>query len=83
MLETRKAYEHILFERDGVVAYVTMNRPSKRNALSLEHMRDLISCFKEIGESKDLSVVILRGSRSLGDGRARAGFLPSPLRRLL
>ena len=61
MLETRKAYEHILFERDGVVAYVTMNRPSKRNALSLEHMRDLISCFKEIGESKDLSVVILRG----------------------
>src|SRR5829696_5832438 len=61
MLETRKTYEHILFERDGVVAYVTMNRPSKRNALSLEHMRDLISCFKEIGESKDLSVVILRG----------------------
>jgi enoyl-CoA hydratase/carnithine racemase len=61
MLETKKTYEHLLFERDGVVAYVTMNRPAKRNALSLEHMRELISCFEEIGESKDLSVVVLRG----------------------
>jgi enoyl-CoA hydratase/carnithine racemase len=61
MLGTEKTYEHVLFERDGVVAYVTMNRPGKRNALSLEHMRELISCFKQIGESKNLSVVILRG----------------------
>jgi enoyl-CoA hydratase/carnithine racemase len=29
-----KTYEHILFEGDGPVAYVTMNRPKKRNALS-------------------------------------------------
>src|SRR5215207_6866462 len=61
MLETEKTYEHILFEQDERVAYVTMNRPNKRNALSLEHMRELISCFKEIGESREASVVILRG----------------------
>jgi enoyl-CoA hydratase/carnithine racemase len=61
MIEAETSYEHILFEQDGVVAYVTMNRPNKRNALSLDHMRELISCFKEIGVSKDISVAILRG----------------------
>src|ERR687890_1260149 len=61
MIEAEKKYENILFEQDGVVAYVTMNRPKKRNALSLEHMRELISCFGEIGERRDASVVILRG----------------------
>src|SRR5919202_900807 len=61
MLKTEKTYEHILFERDGKVAYVTMNRPNKRNALSLDHMGELTSCFKEVGESKEISVVILRG----------------------
>jgi enoyl-CoA hydratase/carnithine racemase len=61
MIEAQKAYEHILFEEDGAVAYVTMNRPNKRNALSLNHMKELISCFKEIGESRDASVVVLRG----------------------
>ncbi len=54
-------YEHLLFERDGEIAYVTMNRPRRRNALSLEHMRELISCFEAIGESREISVVILRG----------------------
>ena len=61
MLEAEKTYEHILVEQDGAVAYVTMNRPKKRNALSLEHMQELISCFEEIGESREAAVVILRG----------------------
>jgi enoyl-CoA hydratase/carnithine racemase len=61
MIEAEKTYEHILFEQDGAVAYVTMNRPKKRNALSLEHLRELISCFEGIGESREASVVILRG----------------------
>ncbi len=62
MIEAEQAtYEHIIFERDGSVAYVTMNRPKRRNALSLEHMRELISCFEAIGESREVSVVILRG----------------------
>ena len=53
MMQAEKTYEHILFEQDGAVAYVTMNRPSKRNALSLDHMQELTSCFQEIGESKE------------------------------
>jgi enoyl-CoA hydratase/carnithine racemase len=61
MIEAETSYEHILFERDDVIAYVTMNRPNKRNALSLAHLQELISCFRDIGESKEFSVVILRG----------------------
>lgn len=62
MIEAEQTtYEHITFERDGNLAYVTMNRPKRRNALSLEHMKELISCFEAIGESREISVVILRG----------------------
>src|ERR687890_1838958 len=61
MIEAEKKYENILFEQDGAVAHVSMNRPKKRNALSHAHMQELTSCFKEIGEGGDVSVVILRG----------------------
>ncbi|MCF6094180.1 enoyl-CoA hydratase [Microaerobacter geothermalis] len=57
-----KEYHHILLEIDSPIAYVTMNRPDKRNALSIEHMQELIDCFNMLGGSKDVSVVILRGS---------------------
>ncbi len=61
MLEAEKTYEHVLVETDGPVAYVTMNRPGKRNALSLAHMLELIDCFRSIGEAGNASVVVLRG----------------------
>ncbi|CAA9443865.1 MAG: Enoyl-CoA hydratase [uncultured Rubrobacteraceae bacterium] len=57
-----RTYEHILYEGGGDVALVTMNRPKKRNALSLDHMQELIACLKEIGEAGESSVVILRGN---------------------
>ena len=58
----QKTYEHILFERDENIAYVTMNRPNKRNALSLAHMLELKECFRSIGEDKEAQVVILRAN---------------------
>lgn len=61
MLEAEQTYEHVLFEQDGAIARVTMNRPTKRNALSLDHMRELISCFEAIGGVRETSVVILSG----------------------
>jgi enoyl-CoA hydratase/carnithine racemase len=42
-------YEHILVERSGDFATVTMNRPQRRNALSLAHMRELIAAFGDLG----------------------------------
>ncbi|QIN83529.1 enoyl-CoA hydratase [Rubrobacter tropicus] len=61
MLEAEKTYEHVLVERDGPVARVTMNRPKKRNALSLDHMLELIDCFESVAQAREASVVVLRG----------------------
>jgi enoyl-CoA hydratase/carnithine racemase len=39
-----------------------MNRPEKRNALSLAHMKELIDCLQTIAKSDTISVVILSGN---------------------
>src|ERR1700759_1824651 len=51
-------YEHILVERSGDFATVTMNRPQRRNALSLAHMRELITAFSELGHGDALGIVL-------------------------
>jgi enoyl-CoA hydratase/carnithine racemase len=62
MIDVQQTYRNILFETDGAVATITMNRPEKRNALSVEHMRELTACLESIGEAKDAAVVILKAS---------------------
>jgi len=51
-------FEHILVERSGDFATITMNRPQRRNALSREHMRELIAAFREVGDSDALGIVL-------------------------
>ena len=51
-------YEYILVERSGDFAIVTMNRPQRRNALSLDHIRELIRAFAEVEESSALGIVL-------------------------
>ena len=51
-------FEHILVERSGDFATVTMNRPRRRNALSQDHMRELIRAFSELGDSDALGIVL-------------------------
>src|ERR1700729_1526223 len=51
-------FEHILVERSGEFATITMNRPQRRNALSLEHMRELIAAFDDVGSSDALGIVL-------------------------
>jgi enoyl-CoA hydratase/carnithine racemase len=52
-------YQSILFETEGPVALVTLNRPQRRNALSLELMSELIECLNKIGRDRSLRAVIL------------------------
>jgi enoyl-CoA hydratase/carnithine racemase len=44
------------------IAYVTMDRPEKRNALSVEMMEALVVHFREIGRRDDVAVAILRAN---------------------
>jgi enoyl-CoA hydratase/carnithine racemase len=57
MLDTMH-FEHLLVERAGDFATVTMNRPQRRNALSLAHMRELIAAFADLGDSDVLGIVL-------------------------
>jgi enoyl-CoA hydratase/carnithine racemase len=57
MLDTME-FEHILVQRSGDFATVTMNRPQRRNALSLAHMRELIAAFRELADSDALGIVL-------------------------
>jgi enoyl-CoA hydratase/carnithine racemase len=44
---------------EGPTAVVTLNRPERRNALSLELMLDLIAALDEIGRNSEIRAVIL------------------------
>jgi enoyl-CoA hydratase/carnithine racemase len=62
-MDTAQTFEFIKLEHedDGGIAVVTMNRPEKRNALSLELMRELIVAFRGIGSDRRVYAAILRG----------------------
>jgi enoyl-CoA hydratase/carnithine racemase len=51
-------FEHVLVERSGEFATITMNRPQRRNALSLQHMGELIEAFTQVGGSDVLGIVL-------------------------
>ncbi len=51
-------FEHVLMERSGDFTTITMNRPQRRNALSLQHMRELIAAFTAAGDSDALGIVL-------------------------
>lgn len=54
--------EAVLFEKDGPVGWITLNRPEKRNALSMEVMEDFKKKLDRTASDKDLRVVIIRGN---------------------
>ena len=53
------AYDTIQVNHEGPVALITLNRPERRNALSLELMLELLGALDEIGRSGDTRAVIL------------------------
>jgi enoyl-CoA hydratase/carnithine racemase len=60
-METLPATKAIKIEREDAIAIVTMSRPEKRNALSLEMMRELDDALTALGKQNDVRAVILRG----------------------
>jgi enoyl-CoA hydratase len=70
------SYENILYETDGRLAIVTLNRPEKLNALSNELRGELFHALKEAEADREIGVVVLKAA-----GRAfSAGYDLSPSR---
>src|SRR5919199_1875943 len=51
----------VVIRREGAFATITMNRPQRRNALSLEMLRSLLAAFEQVGAS-DARGVVLAGA---------------------
>jgi enoyl-CoA hydratase/carnithine racemase len=50
--------EHITVKDDGDTVRITMNRPSRRNSLSYEHLSELLSAFEDAGDSAATGIVL-------------------------
>ncbi len=56
------AQQNIIIESDGPLVRVTLNRPERRNALSLSLMTELTAALRSVAGSRDARVVILAAS---------------------
>ncbi len=62
MADASLGTEHLLFERRGSCAVVTMNRPEARNALSLPMLVGMADAWQEIDADDDIRCAVLTGA---------------------
>jgi len=56
------AYENVLYEKDGHIAYITLNRPEKLNAVSPELVRDWSAAMTEAEDDDEVKVIVFKGA---------------------
>jgi enoyl-CoA hydratase len=73
------AYQNILFEKDGAVATITINREKVRNALNMATIGEILAALRAAEADDDLRAVIVTGA---GDKAFAAGADINELRAL-
>jgi len=63
--KTEMEYETLIFETDGPIATITLNRPDSANALDVTMARELVDVSIRCDESSDIRAVIIRGAGKL------------------
>ena len=56
------AYDNILYEVDGPMALVTINRPTKHNAISLATLDELQAAVREAEQDDAVRVITITGA---------------------
>jgi enoyl-CoA hydratase/carnithine racemase len=56
------AQKNLIVEQDGAIITITMNRPEKRNALSVAMMAELLAQLRAIGKRDGVRAVIIAGA---------------------
>jgi enoyl-CoA hydratase len=56
------AYETLLFEQRDGIAYVTINRPEKLNALNRKVIEELGDCFRQIARAGGVKAAVVTGA---------------------
>lgn len=54
--------DHILYESRGAVALITLNRPEKRNALTMEMDRDWARAIERANADADIGAIVVTGA---------------------
>lgn len=55
-------YEQILYEKQGAIAYITLNRPEKMNTVTREMFLSWGRAITEAEEDDDIKVIVFRGA---------------------
>jgi enoyl-CoA hydratase/carnithine racemase len=55
-------YRNLLVMLDEVAARILLNRPEKRNALSLELMEEVIVALREVSARRDIRAIVIEGA---------------------
>jgi len=55
-------FRNLLVRRDGAAATITLNRPEKRNAFSLELMEELIAALEQVGAEPEVRAIVIEGA---------------------
>lgn len=55
------SHENIYLQKEGSIGYIILNRPDKRNALSLDMWTKIPKLVKQCDEDREIKVVIFRG----------------------
>ena len=78
--------DSVLVKAEGDFTTITMNRPERRNALSLDLLRDLAGAFRVAGDSDARGVILAANGPVFSSGhdfRDLAGADPASVRELL
>ncbi|WNJ17446.1 enoyl-CoA hydratase-related protein [Pontibacter sp. G13] len=57
-----KLYQHLTYQVEDRVGYITLNRPDKRNALNDVLMVELRDAFMQAEQSAEVKVIVLKGN---------------------
>lgn len=55
------AYENILFEKDGAVGSLTINRPKSLNALNPATLHEMAACLQDVHRDQSIHCLIITG----------------------
>lgn len=55
------AYENILFEKDGAVGILKINRPKSLNALNPATLHDIAACLEEVRQDQSIRCLVITG----------------------
>ena len=56
------AFRNLELREEGPTARIVLDRPDKRNALSLDLMQELIEALRAIGERREIRAIVLEGA---------------------